>query len=202
MSAAFTPRPLQQQDGPMVWIDLEMTGLDVHTDRIIEVAVLITNGNLDEVDSQGFQAAVKTAKVILDNMHPWCINQHGKSGLTAQCLASTRTLAEIEQQALEYVRKWVPEKGSAVLAGSSVHFDRQFMAEQMPQLMRYMHYRIVDVSSVKEICRRWYPQVTQSGRFDRKAESSHRALDDIRGSISELRFYRQHIFKEPEDVTF
>ncbi|KZO90356.1 ribonuclease H-like protein [Calocera viscosa TUFC12733] len=199
MSAAFTPRPLYAPDGPMVWIDLEMTGLDYHTDTILEVAVLITNGNLDVVDDGGFRHAVKTDKKVLDNMNDWCIEQHGKSGLTAECLSAPHRLREVTALALAYVRHWVPERCTAVLAGSSIHVDRAFMAELMPDLERWMHYRIVDVSSVKELCRRWYPELSKSAGLDVK-NSNHRALDDIRGSISELRFYREHIFKDPEDV--
>jgi len=195
----FSPRPLHPSDGPMVWVDLEMTGLDWNTDRIIEVAILITNGNLDVVDEEGFRMAVKTEKVVLDNMNEWCIEQHGKSGLTAECLAAPFPLPEVERQALEYIQHWIPQPNNAVLAGSSVHMDRAFLQEQMSKITDWCHYRIVDVSSIKELCKRWYPEISRSHGLDSK-NANHRALDDIKGSISELRFYRQTIFKDPASL--
>jgi len=182
----------------MVWIDCEMTGLDPKSDRILEIAVLITNGNLDIVDEQGICYIIKTEKEVLDNMNEWCIKQHGLSGLTAQCLASQHTHATVKQAVLDYIKSWIPNKGVGVLAGSSVHADRGFLVEEMPELVDHLHYRVVDVSSIKELCRRWYPGASHRRTENRNLESNHRALDDIRGSIQELKWYREHIFVPAE----
>ncbi|KAF9039448.1 ribonuclease H-like protein [Hymenopellis radicata] len=186
-------KPLQPMDGPLVWIDCEMTGLDHRNDKIIEIAVLITNGNLDIID-EGVRYAIKTDKEALDKMDDWCTKTHFESGLTAECLASTHTLAEVEEAVLAYVKRRIPTKRSAVLAGSSVHVDRQFLCEQMPKLIEWLHYRIVDCSTIKELASRWYPDLP-----DRYFVSKHRALDDIRDSISDLARYRRVLFKTPEE---
>ncbi|TRM69121.1 ribonuclease H-like domain-containing protein [Schizophyllum amplum] len=186
----MAPRPLAFDDGPIVWVDCEMTGLDFKKDKIIEIAVLITNGNLDIVD-EGIEFVVRTEKSILDGMDEWCTNQHGKSGLTAACLTSPHTPAAVEAAVLDYVKAWVPTQRTAVLAGNSVHVDRVFLNNDMPSFVDWLHYRIIDVSSVKELARRWYPDLA----IPKVAESSHRALDDIKGSIAELKWYRENIFK-------
>ncbi|KAL1723710.1 ribonuclease H-like domain-containing protein [Schizophyllum commune] len=182
--------PLAYDDGPIVWVDCEMTGLDHNKDKIIEIAVLITNGNLEIVD-EGVEYIIRADKAVLDGMDEWCTNQHGKSGLTAACLASPHTTASVESAVLAYIQKWVPTQRTAVLAGNSVHVDRMFLANEMPRLVDWLHYRIIDVSSIKELARRWYPQIP----VPKLSESSHRALDDIKGSIAELRWYRENIFK-------
>ncbi|KAF8908022.1 ribonuclease H-like domain-containing protein [Mucidula mucida] len=184
-------KPLQPSDGPLVWIDCEMTGLDHRNDKIIEIAVLITNGNLDIID-EGVRYAIKTDKEALDKMDDWCTKTHGQSGLTAECLASTHTLPEVEQAVLAYVKRRIPTKRSAVLAGSSVHVDRQFLCEQMPKLIEWLHYR-------RELASRWYPDLP-----DRPFVSKHRllvdrALDDIKDSISELARYQRVLFKTPDE---
>lgn len=200
--------PLGFQDGPLVWIDCEMTGLDPATDRIIEIAVLITNGNLDLVDEAGCHYVVKTSREVLNNMGEWCRIQHGKSGLTRQALRSKHAPSEVAACVLEYIKRWVPEPRTAVLAGNSVHADARFLRAKGPdsdpnsaqgvwhELIEHLHYRIVDVSTIKELCRRWYPDVTRRYRDETPKESSHRALDDIRGSIAELKFYRSTIFRQ------
>ncbi|KAF9485971.1 ribonuclease H-like protein [Pholiota conissans] len=190
-------KPLDFNDGPLVWIDCEMTGLNPRKDKIIEIAVLITNGNLDIMDEDGLEYVIKTDKKYLDGMDEWCTEQHGRSGLTQACLESPHTLEDVSAKVLEYIKKWIPTERIGVLAGNSVHADRMFLAEQMPEVLDHLHYRIVDVSSVKEISRRWF---AQKGIPPRTAESSHRALDDIRGSIKELQWYRNNVFVPPSTL--
>ncbi|KAI8930075.1 ribonuclease H-like domain-containing protein [Entophlyctis helioformis] len=180
--------------GPLVWIDLEMTGLDLDKDTIIEIACIVTDGDLKAVDD-GIHLIIHQPKSVVDNMNEWCIEHHGASGLTAQVLASTTTLASAETQVLDYVRSHVPAVRSGVLAGSSVHVDRQFLCKSMPALVDHLHYRIVDVSSVKEMALRWYGRDALM-RVLPKKRMTHRALDDIHESISELAWYRAHLFRE------
>ncbi|KAH9956513.1 ribonuclease H-like protein [Russula dissimulans] len=187
---------LTYYDGPLVWIDCEMTGLDYNTDRIIEIAVLITNGNLDIVDG-GLEFVIHTEKAVLDNMSDWCVQHHRASGLTAACLASKHTTASVQKEILEYIKKWIPLQRTAMLAGNSVHADRVFMAREMPEIVNWLHYRIVDVSSIKELHRRWYPRRPLPDNVF-KRQTKHRALDDIRGSIEELKWYRENVFLSPE----
>ncbi|KAG1781917.1 ribonuclease H-like domain-containing protein [Suillus placidus] len=186
--------PLNFNSGPMVWIDCEMTGLDPRRDRILEIAVLITNGDLELVDERGIQFVIRTDKAVLNSMDEWCRMQHGKSGLTQACMTSPHTREHVAKAVLEYIKKWVPQKRTAVLAGNSVHADRSFLVEEMPEVIDWLHYRIVDVSSVKELCRRWYPdnQVPKDA-----LAGKHRASDDIMDSIKELSWYRQNIFVQP-----
>ncbi|KZT01462.1 ribonuclease H-like protein [Laetiporus sulphureus 93-53] len=183
--------PLTFGSGPMVWIDCEMTGLNPRTDKILEIAVLITNGNLELVDD-GIEFVIRTEKEVLDRMDEWCTNQHGKSGLTAACLESPYTKEHVAKQVLAYIRKWIPDPQTGVLAGNSVHADRSFLVEEMPEITDWLHYRIVDVSSIKELCRRWYPNMKMPK--DGIKEITHRALDDIQASIRELQWYRKNIF--------
>lgn len=187
---------LTYYDGPLVWIDCEMTGLDYKTDRILEIAVLITNGNLEIVDD-GLEFVIRTEKPVLDNMNEWCVEHHGASGLTAACLESKHTTEAVQDEILDYIKKWVPQQRAAILAGNSVHADRIFLAKDMPKILDWLHYRIVDVSSVKELFRRWYPRRPLPDTVF-KRESKHRALDDIRGSLEELKWYRDNIFVSPE----
>lgn len=184
--------PLTPQDGPLVWIDCEMTGLNPRTDKILEIAVLITNGDLQLVDD-GLEFVIRTDKESLDKMDEWCTKQHGSSGLTQACLSSPHTKEFVTSEVLAYIKKWIPDRRIGVLAGNSVHADRGFLIEEMPELIDWLHYRIVDVSSIKELARRWFPKRQRPEH----RESKHRALDDIRGSISELQWYRRHIFIPP-----
>ncbi|KAG9008961.1 hypothetical protein FRB94_005526 [Tulasnella sp. JGI-2019a] len=133
-------KPLTPQDGAIVWIDCEMTGLDYKTDRIIEIAVLITNKDLELVDD-GVEFVIRTDKSVLDGMNPWCIDQHGKSGLTQACLDSTHEYSGVRASVLSYVKGWIPEPRTGVLAGSSVHCDKAFLTEGMPDLVEHLHYR-------------------------------------------------------------
>jgi len=188
-------KPLHFDDGPLVWIDCEMTGLNPKTDRIIEIAVLITNGDLELVD-EGIQFVIRTEQEVLDRMDEWCTNQHGRSGLTKACLESPHSTDFVAKAVLGYIKKWIPEHRVGVLAGNSVHADRAFLVEEMPAVIDWLHYRIVDVSSIKELSRRWFP-LRKQPKSD-NLETSHRALDDIHGSIRELAWYRKNIFVSPD----
>lgn len=193
LSSMATPAPLNFQVGPIVWVDCEMTGLDPKKDKLLEIAVFITNGNLELVDD-GLEFVIKADKSALENMDEWCTTQHGQSGLTQACLASPYTKDYVSNAVLQYIKKWVPEQRTGVLAGNSVHVDRTFLSAEMPEVVDWLHYRIIDVSSIKELCRRWYPTLEPPRST---SGGSHRALDDIRHSIKELTWYRENIFRKP-----
>jgi oligoribonuclease len=174
----------------LVWIDCEMTGLDLARDALIEVAVLVTDADLRLLDD-GLDVVIHTADDVLDTMIPFVRDMHASSGLTDAVRASTVTLGEAEQQVLDYVRAHVPEPKVAPLCGNSIATDRGFLARDMPTLDAHLHYRMVDVSSIKELAKRWYPRVYQSQPAKGLA---HRALADIRESVQELDFYRRTLF--------
>ena len=174
----------------LVWIDCEMTGLDIGKDALIEIAALVTDGEL-QVLGEGVDVVIHAEDAALDSMPDVVREMHAKSGLTEAARQSTTTLAEAEEQVLAYIRRWVPEPRSAPLAGNSVATDRAFIARDMTDLDKYLHYRMVDVSSVKELCRRWYPRVY----YAQPAKGlAHRALADITESIRELAYYRRTLF--------
>ncbi|PWN51026.1 ribonuclease H-like protein [Violaceomyces palustris] len=184
-------RRLEAHQGPLVWIDCEMTGLDLTKDRLLEVACLITDGDLNLLD-EGVNYVIRTDKKHLDSMNQWCVDQHGSSGLTAQCQNPevARDHADVRASLLAYVRDRIPTKNCAVLAGNTVHADKGFLAKEMPELIEHLHYRIVDVSTIKELVRRWYgSEAVWTG-----GKGAHRALDDIKGSIEELKTYRRQFF--------
>jgi len=189
-------QPLDFYAGPLVWIDCEMTGLNPQKDKILEIAVLITNGNLDIVDD-GIEFVIRTEKEILDQMDEWCTKQHGSTGLTQACLTSPHSLSSVQDAVLKYIKSWVPGQGIGVLAGSSVHADRAFLVNEMPSVVDWLHYRIVDVSSIKELHRRWYRN--RPLPKEPFGVGNHRALNDIRGSIQELKWYRDNIFVPSEE---
>lgn len=172
-------------NGPIVWIDCEMTGLDLGRDALVEIAVIVTDENLTPLD-EGIDVIIAPPPESLVGMDPFVVEMHTTSGLL-DALADGVALAEAEQLVLDYVRGHVPEARKAPLAGSSVHMDRSFLARDMPELVEHLHYRIIDVSSIKELVRRWYPRVYFAGPEKR---GGHRALADIRDSIRELRYYR------------
>ncbi|RMH44892.1 MAG: oligoribonuclease [Deltaproteobacteria bacterium] len=171
-------------------MDLEMTGLDVDRERIIEMATLITDANLDVV-AEGPEIVVHQPDEVLDRMDDWNREHHGASGLIDRVRASTVTEAEAERRTLEFLRAHCPPR-TAPLAGNSIHQDRLFLRRYMPQLEAHLHYRNVDVSTVKELARRWFPDALAAAPAKRE---THRALDDIRESIEELRYYRRTIFR-------
>ncbi len=171
----------------LIWIDLEMTGLDPQNDQIIEIATIVTDSALNEL-AEGPVMAIHQPAAILAGMDEWNTRQHGKSGLTERVRASVVTAAVAERKTLEFLEQWVP-KGASPMCGNSICQDRRFMARLMPTLEDYFHYRNLDVSTLKELARRWAPQ-TYAG-FTK--DSSHLALADIRDSIAELRYYREHL---------
>jgi oligoribonuclease len=174
----------------LVWIDCEMTGLDLRRDALIEVAVVITGADLVPVDV-GLDVIIKVPDEALDGMVDVVREMHDKSGLTAAVRAADTTLEQAEDMVLEYVRKHVPDPRTAPLCGNSIATDRGFIARDMPRLDAHLHYRMIDVSSVKELCRRWYPRAY----FGQPAKGlTHRALEDILESVRELEYYRRAIF--------
>ncbi len=177
------------QGDRLVWIDLEMTGLDPEKERIIEMATIVTDSDLNLV-AEGPVIAVHQPDSLLDAMDEWCTNTHGASGLTQRVKDSTITEAEAEQQTLAFLQAHV-EPGKSPLCGNSIGQDRRFLVKYMPALEAFFHYRNLDVSAIKELARRWRPDVLAGV----KKQGSHLALDDIRDSINELRHYRETFFK-------
>ena len=171
----------------LVWMDLEMTGLDPEIDTILEIATIITDGNLNII-AEGPNIVIHQPDAVLDGMDEWNTTHHGASGLTAKVRASRITMAEAEQQTLDFICLYVPERSSP-LCGNSIHQDRRFLVPYMPELEAYVHYRNIDVSTIKELGRRWYPGVKAPLK-----EAEHLALTDIRESIKELAFYRKNYF--------
>jgi oligoribonuclease len=176
----------------LVWIDCEMTGLDLERDALIEIACLVTNGDLTVLD-EGIDLVIKPPAEALDHMLDVVREMHTASGLLDE-LASGVTLAEAQDQVLGYVRGHVPEPRKVPLCGNSIATDRSFIARDMPMLDAYLHYRMVDVSSIKELARRWYPRVYFASP---PKHGGHRALADVRESIQELRYYREAVFVPP-----
>ena len=174
----------------LVWADCEMTGLDLRRDALIEIAVLVTDSELRVLDD-GVDIVITAPDELLDGMQPVVREMHAHSGLTEAVRASTTTVAEAEQQVLDYLRKHVPEARTVPLCGNSIATDRAFLARDMPELDAFLHYRMVDVSSIKELCRRWYPRVYFS---QPQKGLAHRALADVKESIRELRYYRSTVF--------
>ena len=178
-------------DDRLVWIDLEMTGLDIERHVIVEIACLVTDSELELVDD-GIDIVVHQDATAMSAMDDFVRKMHTKSGLLPQIEASTVDLATAGARVLEYVKGHVPKAGQSPLCGNSIGVDRRFLDRGLPELDQYLHYRSIDVSSLKELCRRWYPEVYR-GRPGKK--ESHRALDDIRESVAELRYYRETMLK-------
>lgn len=179
---------MPQNADNLIWIDLEMTGLDPDHDRIIEIATIVTDARL-EIIAEGPVFAVRQPEEVLAGMDEWNTRQHGKSGLTERVRRSEVDEAAAERATLEFLAAHVPANSSP-MCGNSICQDRRFLARWMPELERYFHYRNLDVSTLKELARRWAPEVARG--FSK--ESAHLALDDIRDSISELRYYRDRLF--------
>ncbi|MFJ1794784.1 oligoribonuclease [Kitasatospora griseola] len=173
----------------LVWIDCEMTGLDLDRDALIEVAALVTDSELN-VLGEGVDVIIRPPAEALETMPEVVREMHTASGLLDE-LADGLTMAEAQEQVLAYIRKHVPEAGKTPLCGNSVATDRGFLSRDMPELEGHLHYRIVDVSSIKELARRWYPRAYYNSP---QKGGSHRALADIRESIAELRYYRETVF--------
>jgi oligoribonuclease len=176
-------------------MDLEMTGLDIERDVIVEVATLITDDDLVIV-AEGPDLVVATPPEALEAMDEFVRTMHTKSGLLDEITASTLTLAEAGEATLEFIRSHVPKPRTVPLAGNSIGTDRRFLSAHLPAIEEYLHYRSVDVSTVKELARRWYPEAMAGAPT--KA-GGHRAMDDIRESVAELAYYRTTVFRGPQD---
>lgn len=182
---------MAQDKNNLIWIDLEMTGLDTQNDVIIEIATIVTDANLNTLE-EGPVMAIHQADELLTNMDDWNTKQHGQSGLTERVKDSRITEAEAEQKTIEFLRQYVPANSSP-MCGNSICQDRRFLARCMPELEAFFHYRNLDVSSLKELARRWAPEVYKG--YDKRG--NHLALDDIRDSVRELAYYREHFIKLP-----
>lgn len=173
----------------LIWIDLEMTGLDPDTDVIIEIATIVTDADLN-ILAEGPVYAINQPDSALEAMDEWNTNQHGKSGLTQRVKDSTVSLEQAQAETIAFLENWVP-KGKSPICGNSICQDRRFLVRGMPELERYFHYRNLDVSTIKELARRWQPDVLKGV----KKSGAHLAMDDIKDSIEELKHYREHFFK-------
>lgn len=187
------PSEMTQNANNLCWLDMEMTGLNPEHDRIIEVAMIITDSDLN-VLAQSDVYVIHQSDELLDGMDEWNTATHGRTGLTQRVRESSLTEAEVEQNLLDFMSAWIPEK-STPMCGNSIHQDRRFMVKYMPRLEAYFHYRNLDVSTLKELAKRWNPAVAKSV----VKRGSHKALDDILESIEEMRHYREHFLKLPSE---
>ncbi len=181
----------------LVWIDCEMTGLDLRQDALIEIAALVTDSELN-VLGDGVDLVIHADDDALAKMPPVVVEMHARSGLTDAVRASAVSISEAEQLVLDYVKRFVPQPKTALLAGNSIATDRGFIARDMPALEDFLHYRMIDVSTIKELCRRWFPTIYSAQPAKGMA---HRALADIRESIAELAYYRRTAFVPPPGPT-
>ena len=180
---------MAQNDTHLVWVDMEMSGLDPDKDVVLEVALVVTDKDLNLVE-EGPVLVVHQSDTVLDAMDSWNKSTHGKSGLIQRVKDSIMTEAQVEEQALDFMRRHVP-KGSTPMCGNSICQDRRFMVRYMPRLEEWFHYRNLDVSTLKELCKRWKPEVAKG----LKKQGKHEALADILESIEELKYYREHFIK-------
>ncbi|PFH11078.1 oligoribonuclease [Collimonas sp. PA-H2] len=192
-TTAATPAPavpLRPNEFNLIWVDMEMTGLNPDSDRIIEVAVVVTDPQLN-ILAEGPVFAIHQADEIMDGMDAWNKGTHGRSGLIERVKTSTVTESDAELALIEFLKKYVPN-GKSPMCGNTICQDRRFMARGMPKLEAFFHYRNLDVSTLKELCRRWKPELASGFKKHQK----HTALADILESIEELRYYREHFIKE------
>ncbi len=180
---------MSQNPNNLIWIDLEMTGLVPETDVIIEIATIVTDAELN-ILAEGPALAIHQSDEIMDNMDAWNTRQHGNSGLTTRVKESTVNESEAVRQTIEFLRQYVPASASP-MCGNTICQDRRFLYHHMPELEKYFHYRHIDVSTLKELAKRWVPQLGKG--FEKTG--AHLALDDIRESIRELQYYREHFIK-------
>lgn len=178
-----------KSDNNLIWIDLEMTGLEPRHHKIIEIATLVTDAELNVI-AEGPVMAIAVGETELAKMDSWCVQHHGQSGLTERVRASQVRVEQAEQQTLDFLAQYV-SKGKSPMCGNSICQDRRFLVEEMPQLEAFFHYRNLDVSTLKELAKRWAPSVYAS----HKKQGAHLAMADILESIDELKHYRQHLFK-------
>ena len=181
---------MKKNNKNLIWIDLEMTGLEPEQDRIIEIATIVTDLNLN-ILAEGPVYAVHQEDACLAKMDDWNTKQHNKSGLVKRVRESLASEAEAERETIEFLKLWV-DKGKSPMCGNSICQDRRFLCRYMPELANFFHYRNLDVSTLKELAKRWYPKLLGSV----KKESKHLALDDIKESINELIYYREHFIRE------
>ena len=181
-----------QNPNNLAWLDMEMTGLNPDSDKIIEVAMIVTDQDLN-ILAQSDVLVIHQPDSIMDNMDAWNTSTHQRTGLTAKVKAATLTEAEAEQQLLHFMAQWLPEKTSP-MCGNTIHQDRRFMARYMPKLEAYFHYRNLDVSTLKELAKRWHPEVAKGV----VKKGAHQALDDIIESIEEMKYYRAQFLKLPQ----
>lgn len=179
----------QNNDSNLIWIDMEMTGLDPDTCVVLEIATIVTDAQLN-VLAEGPVLAIHQSDEVLANMNEWCIDVHGKTGLTQRCRDSKISVHDAQAQTIAFLSQWVPA-GKSPLCGNTIGQDRRFMVKYMPELEAYCHYRSIDVSTIKELASRWQPDVLKG--FNKKGV--HLALADIQESIAELQYYRAHVFK-------
>ena len=180
----------------LVWMDLEMTGLDHTRDVIVEIATLVTDDDLNIV-AEGPDIVVHQPEEVLATMDPFVVEMHTRSGLLEEIKASTVSLEDAGAATLEFIESHVPEPATVPLCGNSIGTDRRFLANYLPDIENHLHYRSIDVSSVKELVKRWYPDVDANREH---GKGSHRALDDIRHSVAELVYYRTTVFRTADDV--
>lgn len=179
-----------------------MTGLDVFKDTIIEICCIITDSKLNILDAQGFESVIYKPKSVLDSMNNWCIEHHGKSGLTKKVLnasSESKSLEKVEEALLEYIKKYVPLMGSAVLGGNTIHMDKFFMIREFPKVVDHLHYRVIDVSSISEICKRLNPELT---KYQPRKKNCHTAKSDILESIGQLKWFSKYYLKSDKEVDF
>jgi oligoribonuclease len=186
-----------EREGRLVWVDCEMTGLDLRRDAMIEIAAIVTDAELQPLDD-GVEVIIHTHDDILETMVPFVRDMHAASGLTEAVRASTITLGDAERIVLDYVKRHVGDPKTAPLCGNSIATDRAFIARDMPSLDEHLHYRMIDVSSIKELAKRWYPRVYQA---QPEKGLAHRAREDIGESIRELAYYRATLFVPPPGPT-
>lgn len=179
----------QCNESNLIWIDMEMTGLDPETCVVLEIATIVTDAQLN-VLAEGPVLAIHQSDEVLANMNEWCIDVHGKTGLTQRCRDSQVSVTDAQAQTIAFLSQWVPA-GKSPLCGNTIGQDRRFMVKYMPELENYCHYRSIDVSTIKELASRWQPTVLKG--FNKKG--MHLALADIQESIAELQYYRTHVFK-------
>ncbi|KAI7159469.1 ribonuclease H-like protein [Hortaea werneckii] len=185
--------PESRSNAPLVWIDCEMTGLDLSKDTIMSLACFITDAQLNLLDETGYECVLQHTQEQLDAMGEWCQNHHGASGLTQACLNSTTTAETAATELLEYIQKFIPDRKQGLLAGNTVHADKAFLAQEpWRKVIRHLHHRILDVSAIKEAARRWAPEDALKKSPQKKGK--HEAKADILESIEEARYYRRVFF--------